>query len=326
MVEATLGSASARCAKCGGDLAAAALACAGCGRLVHAETLQRLAATAREREAGGDGAGALAAWREALDLLPVGTRQHEVVSATIARGREALESRPTPAPTEPSWIRRAGPIGIAAFGVWKLLGLTKLASFLSLFASFALYWTSWGWQFAAGFCAAIYLHELGHVFALRRAGIPASAPMFIPGLGAYVRMHRAPPDARTDAFVGLAGPIAGLAVAAASYAIALATGSGLALALAHSGALLNLFNLIPLWSLDGARGFAPLSRGERLAVVVACGVALALTHEGLLWLLLIPGVVVAFSPRAPKSGNPLVAALFVGLMAALVVIAWSTRP
>src|SRR5512133_3951693 len=110
--------------------------------------------------------------------------------------------------------------------------------------------------------ASLYLHELGHVVALRRAGIPASPPMFIPGFGAYVRMHQAPADGHTDARVGLAGPLVGLAVAALCYALAAATGSSLLLAVAHAGAILNLFNLVPLWSLDGSRGFSPLTRGQ----------------------------------------------------------------
>ena len=66
---------------------------------------------------------------------------------------------------------------------------------------------SHGIGFGVGLIASIYVHEMGHVFALRLYGIRATAPMFVPGLGALVRLHQYPIDAREDARVGLAGPV-----------------------------------------------------------------------------------------------------------------------
>jgi len=211
-------------------------------------------------------------------------------------------------------------VGALAFGAWKLAGFAKVATFLSFAASFALYWGTWGWRFAAGFLGSIYLHELGHVWALRRAGIPASAPMFIPGLGAYVRMHAAPPDRRTDAFVGLAGPVAGLLVALAFFAAAGATGSPLLRALAHAGAIINLCNLVPIWQLDGARGFAPLSRLQRFLLVCIAGVALAVGGEGLLWLFVLLGAVRLLGRDAPEEGDVGVFGAFAALLVVLALL------
>ena len=102
------------------------------------------------------------------------------------------------------------------------------------------------------------MHELGHVVALRREGIPASAPMFIPFLGAYVTLKRMPQDAWAEAKVGLAGPVFGLFSSVAVLAAALALDSDLLRGAAYFGFFINLFNLIPLTPLDGGRAAAAI--------------------------------------------------------------------
>src|SRR5262249_21773650 len=109
-------------------------------------------------------------------------------------------------------------VAILALGKAKflLLGLAKASTFFSMILSLGVYWAAWGWKFAVGLIVSIYIHEMGHVAALRGFGIKASAPMFIPGLGAVVRMQQMPGDPRQDARVGLAGPIWGLGAAIAA--------------------------------------------------------------------------------------------------------------
>jgi len=309
------GAAALRCAGCSTELPPAALVCPACLRLVHAASLTALAAAAKEREAAGDAAGALASWRQTLDLLPAETQQHRAVQAAVTR--LAALAPPPPEAGAPRWLRWLGPIGVVLFGAWKVIGFGKLASVLSLVAFFGVYLKELGWQYAAGLVLSIYLHELGHVVALRRAGIPASAPMFIPGVGAFVRMHAAPKDARTNAAVGLAGPAAGLAAALAAWALWLATGLPVLKAVAHSGAVLNLFNMVPVWQLDGARGFAPLARWQRVALLAVVGLALALSGERMLWLVLILGAFQAARPDAPAVPDARTLAVFSGLVAGL---------
>ena len=147
-----------------------------------------------------------------------------------------------------------------------LLGLTKLNTLLSMLASIGVYWLLYGWKFGLGFVLSIYVHEMGHVTALARYGIPASAPMFIPGFGAFVRLKAYPASAGEDARVGLAGPLWGLGAAVACMGIGQATGSGLFTALARVGAWINMFNLIPIWQLDGGRGFRALTRQHRMLI------------------------------------------------------------
>ncbi|HET9554018.1 MAG TPA: site-2 protease family protein [Anaeromyxobacteraceae bacterium] len=311
-----------RCGGCATELPGAALACPSCHRLVHAESLTRLAAEARALEAAGDGAGALAAWRQALGLLPPGARQHQAVQAAVAR--LAAQAPPPPADQAvPRWLRWLGPAGVVLLGAWKLVGFGKLASVLSLVAFFGVYLRELGWQYAAGFVLSIYLHELGHVAALRRAGIPAGAPMFVPGLGAFVRMQAAPKDARTDAAVGLAGPTAGLLAALACQAAWWATGLPVLRAVAHSGAVLNLFNLAPIWQLDGARGLAPLAPWQRTALLGVAGLSLVASGERMLWLVILLGGLQALSPAAPRAPDHRTFAWFAALLAGLAWLSWA---
>ena len=144
-----------------------------------------------------------------------------------------------------------------------------------------------GWKWAVGVVASIYIHEMGHIAALRRFGIPSTAPMFIPGFGAMIRSRYYPKDVIADARVGLAGPIWGLGAAVASYLVYLATDLPAWGALAEVGAWINLFNLLPVWQLDGAHGFRALTRPQRWLATAAIGVMWYFTAEGLLVLLLI---------------------------------------
>ena len=167
-----------------------------------------------------------------------------------------------------SWIReKLGAVGaglVALIAKFKaiLLLLPKikiLATAGSALVSVAAYSLLWGWQFAVGFVVLIFIHEMGHVVALRRHGIKASAPMFVPFMGAVIWARSLGDDALTEARVGLAGPYFGAAAAAAVAIVGLATHSGLLEALGYIGFLLNLFNLLPVVPLDGGRAMAAMA-------------------------------------------------------------------
>ncbi len=129
----------------------------------------------------------------------------------------------------------------------------------SALVSVAAYSLFWGWRFGIGLVVLIFVHELGHVIQLRRQGIAASAPTFIPFLGAVIASRSLGDDALAEAKVGLAGPVLGTVGAAACLAIGAATGSDFFLALAYVGFLINLFNLIPVVPLDGGRAMAAMA-------------------------------------------------------------------
>jgi Zn-dependent protease len=322
---------SIRCAQCAAPLGAHDLACASCGALVHAVTLKQLATDAEAKQAAGDPSGALAGWRQALDLLPPGTRQHQIVAEKV----DALSRAVTAAPPKRSWTGAAGAAGAAALGLaskGKLLlaGLGKATTVWSMLLSFSVYWTMWGWKFALGLVATIYVHEMGHVVALRRYGLAATAPMFIPGFGALVRLKQYPVNADEDAAVGIAGPRWGAVVSYVCWAVALATGWKSWLAIAHTSAFINLFNLLPIASLDGGRSFRALSRSDRAAVAVVCAAVWWSIGGGALALLLgaltVVAVLAAFSPTAPVKGSKRVLIEYAALVAALTFLAHRVAP
>jgi Zn-dependent protease len=123
----------------------------------------------------------------------------------------------------------------------------------TMLLSLALYATIWGWPYAAGFIALLFIHEMGHFVAARQCGLNVGAPTFIPFLGAWVELKDQPLDARTEAYVAFAGPLAGTAAAVIVYLFGRWTDSKLFLAIAYAGLFLNLFNLLPFPLLDGGR-------------------------------------------------------------------------
>ncbi len=338
-MSATTPAAAERCRDCGTELPPSSIVCPSCHALVHSAVLTELAAQAGSAEAAGNLQAALARWREALPLVPVTSRQHEVIRARLARLSAELDRAGTlPRAGAPGSHRGRWTGGVAVTGallLWKLkfllvailskgklllLGLTKASTVFSMALALSAYWAAWGWRFAAGLVAMMYVHELGHVAALRRYGIPASAPMFIPGVGAFVRLHQRPARVGEDARIGLAGPVWGVAATAAAYAAARATGWPSLLAVAHTGAWLNLFNLLPVWQLDGGRAFAALTRAHRIAIAVALLGAWLVARDGFVMLLALVAAARALERSAPSEPDRPVLAWFVATALALAGI------
>jgi Zn-dependent protease len=189
-----------------------------------------------------------------------------------------------------------------------------------MFLSFAVYWNVWGWKLALGLVVSIYIHEMGHVYQLTRYGIRATAPMFIPGLGAVIRQKQYPASAHEDARVGLAGPIWGLFAAAAAYVIHLATGYHIYAAIAQWGAIINLFNLLPVWQLDGSHAFRALSKLERAGIAALCAVTSIIAHQPWLLIICIVAAFRAFEPSAPQNRNATIFTEFAFLIVALSLL------
>ena len=120
--------------------------------------------------------------------------------------------------------------------------------------------------------------------------------------------------------MGLAGPIWGLGAAVVVYACYLATGYPILAGLAHAGALINLFNLIPVWQLDGARGMRALARPERFAIGGFVLVAYVMTSEGTLLLILLAAAWKAFEKDAPAASDRRAFVEFAGLIVALALL------
>jgi Zn-dependent protease len=178
---------------------------------------------------------------------------------------------PGPAPAPPpqrSLLKRfATPIffGLLALLKWGkalILLLPKaklLTTSASMLVSVGAYALIWGWKFAVGFVALLFVHEMGHYIQLRREGVKPTGVVFIPFLGAAVGTRSLGGSALAEARVGLAGPILGSLATAALIPIAIATGDDFWYALAFTGFFLNLFNLLPVVPLDGGRAMAAMA-------------------------------------------------------------------
>ena len=149
-------------------------------------------------------------------------------------------------------------LALFKFGWLLLAGLGKASFLFSFLIAIGAYALLWGWRFGVGFALLLLVHEMGHVIQLRREGVKASAPIFIPFMGAFVGMKELPKNAYVEAKVGLAGPVLGTLGAFAVYAVGVQIDSDLLKALAYFGFFLNLFNLIPVVPLDGGRALSAL--------------------------------------------------------------------
>src|SRR5438093_1417126 len=247
--------APALCVQCGTQLAPTLLACPSCQRLVYSEELKRLATTAEQAAHAGDWTAALGGWRQALDLLPPDSSQHQVISARIAELSRVVDGGSSADATRHGSSKLAkGTAGASVVGALLLkfkfalvfvltkaklllLGLTKGGTLFSMLLSAGAYWTIGGW--------------------------------------------------------------------------------------------VNLFNLTPVWQLDGARGFRALTQAQRWGAVAVIALAWVVTKEGLLLLVLVAAAAAAGWGRAPQERDQpalLQYGFLVGVLSLLTRIGVPTVP
>jgi Zn-dependent protease len=326
-VQPWAGRAERLCTSCGTELAPNALACPACHVLVHAAALKDLAAQAESSAQANRLGEARETWQRSLELLPPTSQQHAAVRSRIADLDRRIAAQPSVAKGgaatshQPWWKRGAAAgVGVLVLLLGKLkfliLGLTKASTFLSMFAFLGVYWSLYGWPLALGFVVSIYIHEMGHVAMLKKLGIDAGAPLFVPGVGALVLLKQRIEDPNTDAAIGLAGPVWGFGAGLAAYAVYKVTAVPVWAAIAQLTGFINLFNMIPVWQLDGSRGFHALSTPQRWGVVIALVAAFLLTHQKML---IIVGAVALFRvfQRTTVPGSHRAFATFVLLIAGL---------
>jgi len=207
------------------------------------------------------------------------------------------EAHHAPAPVQSlrkriaSALAAVGAVIVKFFSTFKgLLVLPKvLTTAGTALVSVAAYSLWFGWMFAVGFVVLLFVHEMGHVIQLRREGIKASAPMFIPFFGAVVTAKSLGDNALAEARVGLAGPVLGTIGAAVCLAIGEATNSDLLRALAYIGFFLNLINLVPVVPFDGGRAMAAMAPSMWFLGLGAMVVLLLLTENPFLLIFILLG-------------------------------------
>lgn len=307
-----------QCPRCAREIPAGALECPQCRTLVFGDQMEQLAAHARSLEAHGDLHEAREKWLACLPLLPVQSMQAEWIRKHVAE----LGTVPPPQSSHsasthtPEWAKKLGPLGPI------LLALVKFKSLFSFVAFFGFYWTIWGAKFGIGFAVLILIHELGHFIDIKRRGLPADMPMFLPGLGAYVKWNGLGVSVEARSAISLAGPFAGALAAGVCALLWYQTGYGLWAALARTGAWFNALNLIPLWIFDGASATNALSKLER-AVVLAVSAAVGYALGEWVFALVAAGTGIRlFTRDAPEEPSNPITAYFVAVVTALAMILW----
>ncbi len=259
--------------------------------------------------------------------------------------RVSPEGEVVRAPRRDPWLKRAlGPIGAAIlfivtklkFVLAALKGVKFLGTGVSALVSIGAYALYFPWQFAVGLVALIFIHEMGHVIVLRRYGVRATAPIFIPFLGALIGMKQLPKNAVMEAYVGLGGPVIGSLGAVAAYGIYLLDGHRLFLALAYIGILLNLFNLLPILPLDGGRAVGAISRWFWVVGIVGLLALMIMRPSPILLIILIfgaPELLRVFRSRdtsdyydVPMSERLTIGTIYFGLMFILGFLLYELEP
>jgi Zn-dependent protease len=215
------------------------------------------------------------------------------------------------------------------FAIFKFKVVTTS---LSMVVSIGAYSLLWGWKFALGFVALLFVHEAGHALEAKRQGLPVSAPVFIPFLGAAILLKENPQNAWREAQIALAGPIVGSLGAAAVWWYGEATDNDLLIAVAFTGFFLNLFNLLPIVPLDGGRAVAALHPAFWLVGLVGLAALTVVAPNPILILILVVSAMELWSrwrsrdtPEArtyysiPPWQRVAVAVVYLGLAAALAV-------
>jgi Zn-dependent protease len=311
------------CPRCSSELKAGALACEKCHALVHASDLDRLSNEARALESRGSLREAREQWLMCLPLLPTQSKQADWI-LSHARALDIAADQLQQPESENKWAQKLGPVGPIAIVLAKskalLLAVFKLKFLFSFATFFALYWALYGKAFGIGFAVLVLIHEMGHFVDIKRRGLPADMPVFLPGFGAYVRWRALGVSARTRAAVSLAGPLAGLIAAIVCTLIWFRTGSGVWAALALSGAWLNLLNLIPVWSLDGGQAAEALSKLERIGLFTLCLALWLFLGESIFFLVAIGAGYRIFTKDLPSQPSLATSVYFASVLTGLGIV------
>ncbi len=347
------------CPRCSRPLTPGALECDTCHALVHSGEMERVAAQARSLEAQYRLMEARQQWLSILPLLPHESKQAEWIRghAGELETAAAAAQRPGDPGASKTWAKRLGPLGPVAVLLAKfktvLLAVPKLKFLFSFAAFIGVYWSIWGPKFGIGFAALVLIHEMGHYIDIKRRGLPVDMPMFLPGLGAYVRWNGMGVSPETRAAVSLAGPLAGWFAAAICALLWHQTYDGVWGALARVGAWFNVLNLTPVWIFDGAQAARALRKTETALLLLVSAALGYATNEGIfyfvaagsVWVLLKalfvrrpqPAISLGLGQSVPVTGSMpaapddlaaprheshAIAAYFLAVLTALALVLW----
>jgi Zn-dependent protease len=273
---------------------------------VYAAELQLISARAKSLEADGHLLEARDEWNAALKLLPADSKQNLWIVGKLTE----LENAASASPQQ----------GSAAVEARKPL-LATISAFLVSFALFIVFESFYGGlKFGIGFSVLILIHEFGHFIDVKRRGMKADLPVFIPGLGAFVRFRSSMISREVRAGISLAGPLAGLLSSSACAGVWYATGDKYWASLAQSGAWLNLLNLTPVWVLDGGQAASALGKPQRAALLLVSIVMWKLSGESVYLIVAAGALFRSISKDAPQTPSIKMSAYFAALLVLLGLV------
>ncbi|MGV3622726.1 MAG: site-2 protease family protein [Archangium sp.] len=281
---------------------------------------------ADQLESSGDVIGALEKLRAMEPLLPSQSTQAIAIRKHIATLEPKAGEKPkTQQPRGLFAGIGAVLLAIVTKGKFLLLGLMKLPTVLSFFVSAAL-WRDGSSGIGLGLVVlgSIYVHEMGHTFAFRRYGIEVTPPMFVPGFGAFVRGSRYPHSLAAIGDVALSGPLWGGASGIVVLIIGLVLKQTWLIGAALLIAEVNLFNLIPVWQLDGARATATLSKSQVTTVGLVALLAGAVAASPMA-LIAGAGLVIRRWVKPPTGDDKRTFYSFLGLVIGLLVLRFAAN-
>ncbi len=144
-------------------------------------------------------------------------------------------------------------------------------TFFSMMFSVVCYGYILNFTIATGFVFLLLVHEMGHVFAAWWRGIQASAPVFIPFLGAFINVREEDIEtSQDDAWIGIGGPLlGGIGVVVFLLLSRVYFPDSLDLkTVVLFGSFVNLMNLMPVHPLDGGRIAQIVGKWTRVLGVV----------------------------------------------------------
>jgi len=332
------------CPNCSHWLTEGTLVCPDCQTLAYGQHLSEIAASAQQLESQQKWAEARARWVSALQWLPAETRQAVSIQQHVVALDQRLKAEED---TKAKWTKRLGPFAPVALFLLKFKSafflVFKLKFLLGLFLSFGWYSLLGGWVFALVAIVSISLHEMGHYIEAKRQGLKVDIPMFMPGLGAYVRWYGSGVTVPNLARIALAGPVSGMIVALLAYGIFEGTHQvhPVFLLAAYWGAWINLANLfpviLPIIALDGAQAAFDLTAMQRGLIAATCLIFFGLTVNAaggnfsspvVHWVFLVLGLGMAYRAMvndAPKVGGTRTFAVFQALVIVLGVMVLRTE-
>ena len=158
---------------------------------------------------------------------------------------------------------------------WVLVFLKffKLTTVITLFVSFVAYGLTYGWIFGIAIIYILMIHEMGHVWAMKRLNIPTNSTLFIPFIGALARGKELAKNAYDDAYISYMGPVFGFLSVIPAILLYVVTKNDYWMVVVLLGSVVNLFNLIPITPFDGghivkAINFKIVMVGLVLALIV----------------------------------------------------------